>query len=934
MNSPIVRMLISALALATPPALLAEDAGGLEFFEKRIRPLLAERCYECHSGERKVKGGLRLDTREGWSKGGDTGPALVPGEPGKSQLLAAVRWEDPDLQMPPKHRLTPAQVGDLESWIKMGAPDPRVSEPSATAATAAVKTDHWSYQPLQHPAPPAVQTAAWPRGDLDRFLLAKLEAKKLRPVPDADRAALCRRVYFDLIGLPPTPEELDAFVADTAPDAFWRLVDQLLASPHFGERWGRHWLDVARFAESTGGGRTMLLKEAWRYRDYVIEAFNRDRPFDQFIREQIAGDLLPAASLEDRHRQLVATAFLALGPTNYEEQDKKQLRMDVVDEQLDTIGKAFLGQTIGCARCHDHKFDPIPTRDYYALAGILRNTKTFTIANVANWIEVALPVPPEEEKAFKEHEGAVAALQEKIKAAQTVSKRAGKKPEPGAKSIAVKDLPGIVVDDQEAKPVGEWKGSRHVSGFIGEQYVTDTAKGTGQETLTFAPMLPKAGVHEVRLAYTPGANRASNVPVTIFHADGEETIRVNQRVIPPIDGHFVSLGKFPLNANSYVLLSNDGADGYVIGDAVQFLPLDNAATPAPANARATPESAAPVKALEAELKKLQQRGPKRPMTMSVKEEDQIEEARVHIRGSWKNLGTEVPRGFLSVVLRTPAPALPEKESGRRELADWTASAENPLTGRVFVNRVWHWLFGAGLVPTNDNFGTTGEAPSHPELLDWLTRRFIERGWSSKQLIREIVLSRAYQLSTADDAAALAADPENRLLWRMNRRRLQAESLRDATLAISGQLKRELGGPNIASGTANEYGYQFTDLRRGVYTPVFRNNLPDLFEAFDFASPNTVTGRRTVSTVPTQALFFLNHPFIAEQARAAAERMTRMEQEESVRIERAYRETLGREPTSAERALAQRHLGSAANAPEAWTQLYHALFASLDFRYLD
>ena len=370
------RLFASALLVALTARASADE--GLEFFEKRVRPLLAERCLDCHSPEKKVKGGLRLDTREGWAKGGDTGPAVVPGEPEKSLLITAIRYTDRDLQMPEKKKMPDAEIAVFEQWVKMGAPDPRGGDATVKKQTGLSLEEgrkFWCYQPVKKVAVPAVKDAAWPRGDIDHFILAKIEAAGAKPAPDAAPEVLVRRLYYNLIGLPPTPEQTDEFVKSAIgdlPSAIRTTTDALLASRHFGETWGRHWLDVARFAESSGGGRTLLFKDAWRFRDYVIEAFNADVPFDRFVREQLAGDLLPAPTPADQRRNVTATAFLALGPTNYEEQDKQQLRFDVIDEQLETLGRAFLGQTIGCARCHDHKFDPIPQRDYYALAGISR----------------------------------------------------------------------------------------------------------------------------------------------------------------------------------------------------------------------------------------------------------------------------------------------------------------------------------------------------------------------------------------------------------------------------------------------------------------------------------------------------------------------------------------------------------------------------------
>jgi hypothetical protein len=770
-----------------------------------------------------------------------------------------------------------------------------------------------------------VRDTAWPASDIDRFVLARLEAKGLKPAPDADRATLGRRVYYDLTGLPPTPEEVDVFVRDTDPAAYEKLVDRLLASPQFGERWGRHWLDVARFAESVTL-RGLVFREAWRYRDYVIDSFTADVPFDRFIREQIAGDLLPAATADDRRRQLVATTFLALGNTNLEEQDKRQLRMDAVDEQLDVITKGFLAQTVTCARCHDHKFDPIPTKDYYALAGILRNAKAMEHANVSAWVEVPLPVEPAAEAELKEHEAAVAAIKKQIAAAKS---KAGPK---ASGVLAVKDVPGIVVDDEHAKKVGDWTHSTDSGNYIGTGYVHDGNAGKGEKTLTFQPEGVPPGRYEVRLAYSPGSTRAGNVPVHVFSADGEKTVPVDMKKNPPLEGRFVSLGeyRFEKNGLAYVMISNEDTKGHVTADAVVFVRTDGD------SAKGGDKPAADsVKALEAELKRLQDGGPKRPMAMSVVEEKVIEDTRVHVRGSVHNLGEPAPRGFLTVATHGSVPTIPKGQSGRKELAEWVASADNPLTARVTANRAWHWLFGSGPVRTTDNFGTTGERPSDPELLDHLATTFVNDGWSVKKLVRRIVLSRTYRQSSAGDPATVAADPDNRLFGRANRRRLEAEAIRDTVLSVSGKLDLTRGGPTFPATLAADYGYKANSNRRSVYLPVFRNALPEALEVFDFADSSMVTGRRNTSTVAPQALFLMNHPFVLEHSQHAAARMLAEKlPDDEARISRAYRLTLGRSPTDGERSVARRFLGRGGDPKEAWAALFHALFASADFRYVD
>jgi len=918
----VLTICLVAFGLLACPNLRAADPQAIEFFEKKIRTVLIDHCQKCHSADaektNKLKGGLLLDSREGILAGGDSGMAVVTGKPKLSRLIQSLK-HDTDLKMPPKGKLPDAVIADFEKWVEMGAPDPRTRTVLRKTMGMSVEEGRklWAYRQPMMPPEPNIADKSWPLDPLDRFILAALEAKKRQPAADADREVLIRRIYFDLIGLPPTILEIDAFVADRSPKAYETVVDRLLASSEFGERWGRHWLDVARFGESFTL-RGLVMKEAWRYRDYVIESFNSDVPFDRFIREQIAGDLLPATTTAERQRNMIATTYLALGNSNLEEQDKKQLRMDVVDEQLDAITKGFLGQTVTCARCHDHKFDPIPTRDYYALAGILRNAKTLETANVSKWIEMPIAVTPAEEANFKQHDVAVAALQlqiqrEKVKSPSAVATAKG--------AIPVKSIIGIVVDDAAAKKVGEWQLSTHSGTYIGAGYLHDQDKDKGEKTLTFQPELPANGRYEIRLAYSEGTNRADAVPVTVFSADGEKTIAVNMKKLPPIDGRFVSLGtyKFEKAGQSFVIVSNEGTKGHVTPDAVTFISAEVVETKIPAIGNALAQ-------LEAKLKQLQNSGPKRAMTMTVIEEATIEDAKVHVRGSVHTLGDVAPRGFLQVATYGEPPTIGKSQSGRKELADWLAAKSNPLTARVIVNRTWHWLFGSGIVRTVDNFGTTGEAPSHPELLDRLALDFMAEGWSIKKLVRRIVLSRTYrQSSTKTDA-----DTENLTFGRAKRRRLDAECIRDAMLQIGGTLDRKRGGISFPATLAADYSYKNEDMRRSVYSPVFRNALPELLELFDFADPSTVTGRRNISTVAPQALFMLNHPFAIERAKEAAERFRVVEGSIEQKITIAYRTILGRRPTDGESRIAVEYLK---NHNDEWAMFVQALFASSEFRYV-
>jgi hypothetical protein len=996
--------------------ILAEEAkaipeptpGQLEHFEKKIRPVLVERCQGCHSVEAqaagKLKGGLLVDGRAGLLAGGDSGPAVVPGNLEKSLLLTALRYDE--LQMPPAGKLPAEVIRDFEIWIADGAADPRGD--GAVVRRPAIDLEagrrHWCYQPPQFHRPPQVADGAQAVSPIDRFIIARQAAAGLNvttasAVPLATREQLLRRLSYDLVGLPPTPADVADFAADEAPDATARRIDRLLASPRYGERWARHWLDVARFAESLTL-RGFIMPEAWRYRDYVIRSFNQDLPYDAFIQQQIAGDyearqLEASGDVELLQQLRVATTYLVLGNTNLEEQDKKQLRMDFVDEQLDTIGKGILAQTLGCARCHDHKFDPIPTRDYYAMAGILRSSRALEHANVSKWLEFPLPVAPELQQKLQQHEQAFSAVRERIKKTKDqlklLTSDGGKGTGEGA-IVSVDKLPGIVLDDAQAKKVGAWKDSTSSNRYIGAGYLHDLDQDKGNKTLTFQPELPFAGMYEVRFAYTPGGNRAAEVPVTVFSADGEQTVKVNEQVAPPIEGRFISLGQFRFepNGQGFVLVATEGTKGHVIADAVQFLPQGEAAVlwakkqeaagktvasnsvekvktaDEPQRKQALAQHEAQLKRDEAELKELTARGPVRPMYMSVEEEKgaEIGDARIHIRGTVHNLGEVVPRGFLQVAAANSTPKIEAGQSGRRELAQWLASKNNPLTARVFVNRAWHWLFGAGLVRTTDNFGTTGELPSHPELLDHLAVDFMEQDWSVKQLVRELVSSRTYQLTDEATTFAQDQDPDNRLWTHASRKRLDAESLLDTLLFLGGNLREEFGGATIKTGTAADYGYQHEIRRRAVYWPVLRNAMPDFMEAFDGADPSMVVGRRSQSTVAPQALILMNHPLVREQARRTALRLGLIEDSQMSKgtaakpaavtpeepdadraqartdeaaIELAYRTVLGRPPLVGEARAALPFIQGSDQAAgltrdERWTQFFQVLFASVDFRY--
>ncbi len=945
------------------------------FFETAIRPALLEHCVECHSVETEASGGLLLDSKPGWKKGGDSGAAIHPGDPDASSLMVALRYDDPNLQMPPEGKLDDDVIAAFEKWIAAGAHDPRESDLAnaprpkpATGLLAEEAQQHWSYRPLGNPQPPAA-SARTTDSPIDRFLEEPLRASGLTTTTVAEHSTLMRRIHFDLTGLPPVPpsiaagEQSDRSANENADtydaQAYEQTVEALLASPHFGEKFARHWMDVARYAESITL-RGFVLPEAWRYRDYLVEAFNEDRPFDQMIREQIAGDLLESDDLHQRQLQRIATAFLVMGNTNLERADKTQLEMDFIDEQIDVLGQAFLGQTIGCARCHDHKFDPIPTRDYYALAGIFRSTTGLRHPGLSRWIEEPLPV---EEEAERHYQALAQRSDELTTQIAALKKSVSKKLLSKDLIIPVADLEGVVVDSKAAKLVGTWAQSSHVGPYIGEGYLHDNNEAKGTKTATFEPPQLPAGKYEVRFAYSADTNRASNVVVRVFSANEETVTRINQRQVPPEDGLWVSLGEyqFEKDGQAFVLVSNEGSNGFVIIDAVQFLPRDTiestpetqtelqtaAATEAQKKKLEEVKTAQLIKALEAEQKSITLEIRARPRYLTLVENETPTNLAIHIRGDWHNLGEPVPRGFLTALPHSQSFTIDENASGRLELAHWLASAENPLTARVYANRVWSWLMGQGLVASLNNFGTTGQSPTHPELLDWLANELIQNNWSTKHLVRTIVMSDAYRRRVAlqdldHDQAQRKIDPKNETYWRGHSRRVSVEALRDAMLQISGELDLTPKGSSIRGGTKSDYDYQSKSKRRSLYQPVFRNSLPELFEAFDFADSSVSVGKRSRSTVATQALVLMNHPWVIDRAEAAAKRFRESHSTTNSRtkptselVDALYHHCFYRSPTAAELATSVAFLESSSSPddPDRLAMLIHSLFASIDFRYL-
>ncbi|MDZ4852393.1 MAG: DUF1553 domain-containing protein [Pirellulaceae bacterium] len=939
------------------------DKSNEVFFESRIRPALVKHCLECHAAETEINGGLSLDSAAGWQRGGDTGVAIVKGKPDESLLVKAIEYHDPQLQMPPDGKLPEKVLDDFREWIRRGAIDPRpeVQPPKpSTALPLERANEHWAYRPIVQASIPQNDAAS----PIDAFIVEKLAQSNVEPTSSVSKAVLIRRLMFDLHGLPPTPEEIERFESDVSLDAYERLVDSLLSSPRFGERMARRWLDVSRYAESLTL-RGFVMGNAWRYRDYIIQSFAEDRPFDEMLREQIAGDLMSSSDLQIRQRQIVATTFLLLGNSNLEEQDKQQLEMDVIDEQLDLIGRAILGQTIACARCHDHKFDPIPTHDYYALAGVLKTHQVLDHENVSKWIEGPLPAVKDEEDEFAEIASHVSELTMEIDKHRKLLTANTKRTTP---VVAVKDLLGIVIDDVQAEKIGTWQPSSHTSVYVGEGYIHDQNQEQGNKTVSFEPQRLTPGSYELRLAYAPSDNRATNTRVSVFSADGEANLTINQQTTPPIDGLWISLGRyrFEKDGQAFVIVSNEGANGHVIADAIQFLPeTTTAATTATeklvgkaykrasksttkdSESGSTTSIASELKIMEATKKKQEALLQKRPMAMTMRLRKDASDLAIHIRGDVHNLGKVVPRGTLQLV-NVPRPAeSDDKPFDRLALAQWMTADEQPLVARVFANRVWGWMMGEGIVQTVDNLGTTGEAPSHPELLDYLAKQLLSNHWSTRRLVKEIVLSETYQRSSATIATSELADPDNRLLWRSHRRRLDAESIRDAMLCISGQLNLSMYGRRMPDSLKSDYGYVHNDVCRSIYVPVLRNAVSDAFEAFDVADPSTVVGKRNRSTIASQALWMMNHPWVREQATKTAELLL----EESMNdfdqaLEHASMRILGRKLTTVELSAIAGYVATDdsksrldADKPsidaerlEQLTMIVQSLFQSLDFRF--
>ncbi len=848
----------TALLLLLAPAVRGADA---DHFEAKIRPILTEHCYGCHSEaaarDKKLKGGLRLDTRQATRAGGDTGPAVVPGKPTEGSLLAALKYGG-DSPMPPKGKLPDAVIADFEKWIADGATDPRDGKDVTQGLNIAKGREFWAFQPPTAVNPPAVAGATT---DVDRFVTAKQREMGLKPVGTADKRTLLRRAYLDLTGLPPTPEDLAAFEKDTSSDAFATVVDGLLASPQYGERWGRYWLDVARYAEDQA--HTFAVKkrdQAFRYRDWVIAAFNADMPFDQFVKLQLAGDLMPE-SVGDPTTRLAGLGFLGLGAEYYKNSAKEQAIADELDDRVDTVTRGFLGLTVSCARCHDHKFDPIPTADYYAIAGIFNGTRF-----------ADLPLASKEAtKAFDDATKAVKARTDAL--TKTQSEFAKQLAEAAAKDTA-KYLDAAVRMKADKKLKADAVAKKEQ---LDPYFLARWVKALDGNNKQLEP---------IRAATTNDAARAAFLAKVTEGKDGTVTKAV---------------------------FTDKDAPFFLPPNEVENRPLPDADKKKLNNLKA--ELAEKKKALP----------PAPPMAHVLTGGGSA--MPVYIRGNPANKGPAAPKGFLQVLADNPTSA---KDFTRLDLANAIADKANPLTARVIVNRVWAWHFGRGLANTPSNFGHLGERPTHPELLDTLTVKFVENGWSIKWLHRQIMRSATYQLASANDAANAKTDPANVYLWRGNRHRLDVEAWRDSLLAVAGTIDLTLGGPTFDLKDASVR-------RRTVYAKISRHDLDGLLRLFDFPDANVTADKRGSTTVPQQQLFALNSEFMIGQAKAFAERIEKAAKEPDARITLAYRLAFTREPTTQELSLGAKFVALPPAKDDKltrWQQYAQILLASNELMYVE
>jgi mono/diheme cytochrome c family protein len=905
-----------------------ERARQAEFFESKIRPIFVEQCSKCH-GDAAEKGGLRLDSGANLLKGGDNGAVVVPGDPESSTLIEAVRRVGA-IKMPPKSKLPDSALADLERWVREGAYWPE-SLVTKDLHRNAIRSGHWAFRPIRRTPVPETRGRDWPLTVIDRFVFAELESRGVRPSAPADKRTLIRRATFDLTGLPPTLEEIDDFLKDDSPGAFARVVDRLLASPHYGERWGRLWLDVARYADTKG---YVFFEDAnfpwsYTYRDYVIRSFNTDLPFDRFIVEQLAADRL---DLGDDRRPLAALGFLTLGGRFMNNAN------DVIDDQIDVVTRGLMGLTVSCARCHDHKFDPIPTRDYYALHGVFASTHEPLVPPLLE--------PPPRTETYTKFARELSERERKLR-----DFIAGKHRELVSSSRRRAADYLLAAQSMRDQPTTEDFMLIADGGDLNPSMVVRWQKMLDRTRRSHDPVF--AAWHSLARLQSQGFAKEALARIDSWRVAADQSRPINPRLLealsqsPPsnlsdvakIYGRLLNWVE-RLTEDWSARAALDGAPDRPLPDpALEQLRIVFHGPTAPPDV--PPPSAGylellPDRASQAKLQELVKAveawradGAGAPPRAMILEDSAIPvEPRIFLRGNPNNLGEAVPRRFLSVLSSSSSSGF-QNGSGRLELAQAIASSDNPLTARVIVNRVWMHHFGAPLVATPSDFGVRGEPPTHPALLDDLAATFMAEGWSLKRLHRQIILSRVYQQSSEDRAEAKVIDPENRWLWRMNRRRLDLEAARDAVLAVSQQLDRRIGGPSIKDIVGP------TSTRRTLYGFIDRLNLANLYRSFDFPDPNTTSPRRDETTIAPQALFWINHPFVSRAASRVLERqeLKRLEDRDD-RARQLHRLILGRLPDNDEERLARAFLKDASAADSRWRDYVQALLLSNEFAFID
>jgi hypothetical protein len=903
-----------------------------DFFENRVRPVLANKCYSCHTEARS--GGLRLDSRQALLKGGKSGPAIEPGNPNQSLLVEVVSHTHDRIKMPPGGKLKDNEIADIRTWIANGADWPEsngaVFAKTPDRVITPEERSFWSFQPLHRSAPPQVKDVSWVKTGIDRFILATLEVHGMKPVRAADRYTLIRRATFDLIGLPPTFDEVQAFVNDTSSTAFEKVVDRLLASPHFGERWARYWLDVARFGEQDVHGLGVEdYPNAWRYRDWVIDAFNRDLPYSTFIKAQLAGDLMePVNGMST----VAATGFLGLGPWYYDMAEPPQARADERHDRIDATTRGFLGVTVACSRCHNHKFDPISMKDYYALGGVFASTEyreyPLTPAPEVERYETHQKKIKNQEEAIKKY---IAAMNDQL--AQILATKTSRYVVASWKILGPRkqDLAAVATANKlDNEVLDRWvqylKAARREHPYLTDWDDMIARGGTEDEARKIGAALQnlalsvyaekKAADEENKAALEAGNAKKPGVSTKLpngyasfdMFCDGcyfSTKVLARDRFIFWSDLFGTSANEAKKKDSAIYLFEGEQVDRWISGEFKDHLDT-----------------------LRTDLAELKRTLPKPyPYLHGIADTQMTGNIRLNLRGSPYNLGEEIPRHFPAILCDgDPKPF--RNGSGRLELAE--AIVNHPLSARVAANRVWMNLFGQGIVRTPSNFGKMGQAPSHPELLEYLAGRFIDSGWSTKSLIREVMLSSAYQLSSDSDEKNTPADPQNTLVWRMNRRRLDAESIRDAILFASGELDLKVGGES-ADLTADFK-------RRTIYGKVSRFKVNETLALFDFPTPSISSERRNVTHVPLQRLFFLNSDLVMNEAKRVSGAVSKSAGTDEARVAEAYRQIFGRAPEKAETVLALQFVRepdpSLKSNETAWRQLAQVLFSSNEFSFID